>query len=225
MANPDLFYTYIYYDPSRNNEPIYVGKGFGRRVWKHPFTQRIQFMKKNSIKPTIGIYAGLDEEFSLLLEEELIAKFGRKDLGLGSLLNLTDGGDVGPTGMKPVFTEDHKKKLSKASKGKKKSEEARHNMSIAKKGKPSGRKGRPNPMKKSGIHGNTGKIRSQEFKDNLIGRKQSIETKEKRRTTLAGMDLTQPIVAYPHCGKQGGEYTMPRWHFDRCKLKGKKEND
>lgn len=94
------FYTYIYYDPSRNNEPIYVGKGTKSRAWlhikrknKHPFVQRLQFMKKNGIIPIIGIYAGLDEEFAHLLEMELIAKFGRKDLGKGPLLNLTDGGE------------------------------------------------------------------------------------------------------------------------------------
>jgi hypothetical protein len=29
----------------------------------------------------------------------------------------------------------------------------------------------------------------------------------------------QAIVTCPHCGKQGGSGTMPRWHFDRCKHK------
>jgi len=114
--------------------------------------------------------------------------------------------------------------ITKEKMRKPKSEEARRNMSIAKKGKPSGRLGKPNPMKKTTPHGNIGKIRSQEFKDNLTGKKQSYETKEKRRKTLESMDLTQPIVTCPHCGKKGGEYTMPRWHFDRCKFKGK-END
>lgn len=28
----DKYYTYVYYDPTRNNEPIYVGKGFNNRV-------------------------------------------------------------------------------------------------------------------------------------------------------------------------------------------------
>ena len=132
--HPDLFYTYIYYDPSRNNEPIYVGKGGTDRAWvhlrkkyKHPFIQRLQFMKRNGITPIIGIYAGLDEELAYLLEQELIAKFGRKDLGLGSLLNLTDGGE-GVSGCK-------------SNKGVKKSDIARKRMSIAKKGKPNGRKG------------------------------------------------------------------------------------
>lgn len=100
------FYTYIYYDPSRRNEPIYVGMGQKKRAWVHlrakrksPFIQRLQFMKKNNISPVIGIYADLDKEFALFLEEELITKFGRKDLGLGSLLNLTNGGEGG-TGRK-----------------------------------------------------------------------------------------------------------------------------
>lgn len=95
-----LFYTYVYYDPSRNNEPIYVGKGKDSRAWshlkskkKHPFIQRLQFMRKNNILPHIGIYSDFDEEFAHLLEQELISKFGRKDLGKGSLLNLTDGGE------------------------------------------------------------------------------------------------------------------------------------
>jgi hypothetical protein len=141
--NPILSYTYIYYDPSRNNEPIYVGCGIGDRVWRHlyrknvhPFTQRLEFMEKNGVKPMIGIYAGLDKELALFLEEELITKFGRKDLGLGPLLNLTNGGEIGPTGAKHPCTDEHKRKLSNASIGKKKSEEARRNMSLAKKDQP-----------------------------------------------------------------------------------------
>ena len=97
--NPELFYTYIYYDPSRNNEPIYVGQGKMDRVWEHlkstfnhPFVNRLKHMKNNNISPNIGIYAGMDEELALLLEIELIAKFGRKDLKQGPLLNLTNGG-------------------------------------------------------------------------------------------------------------------------------------
>lgn len=126
--NPDLFYAYIYYDPSRNNEPIYVGKGKLTRAWSHlksnkksPFIQRLQKMIRNNISPVIGIYAGLEEELAHLLEMELISKFGRKDLGSGTLLNLTDGGE-GMAGF--IFLPSSKKK-----------------MSAAKKGKPNGRKG------------------------------------------------------------------------------------
>ena len=128
------FYTYIYYDPSRNNEPFYVGKGTGERAWKHykrkemhPMTQRMQFLGKNNVKPIIGLYGSLDEEFALLLEEELISKFGRKDLGKGPLLNLTDGGE-GVSGSKKIFSEEHKKKLSESAKGKPKSEEHKRHV-------------------------------------------------------------------------------------------------
>ena len=131
-----MHYTYIYYDPSRNNEPIYVGEGTKNRAWahlrktnKHPFVQRLQFMRKNGVDPIIGIYAGLDQEFAHLLEIELIAKFGRKDLGKGSLLNLTDGGEgqVNPTQavrykmslahLGETKTAEHKKKLSESCMG------------------------------------------------------------------------------------------------------------
>jgi len=137
------FYTYIYYDPSRNNEPIYVGKGIEDRAWKHltkrikhPFIQRLQLMKKNGIKPIIGLYSGLNEEFAHFLEVELIQKFGRKDLGKGSLLNLTDGGE-GPSGRR--HSEEAKEKMSLAKRGILKGPrppEVGQKVSASKKGKP-----------------------------------------------------------------------------------------
>lgn len=132
----EKYYTYIYYDPSRNNEPIYVGKGHNKRAWvhlyskqKHPFIQRLQYMKKNDINPVIGLYSDLDEELSLLLEQELISKFGRKDLGKGTLLNLTDGGELGAN--KSVETRE---KMSKNNLGKILSFKTRTKMSESKKG-------------------------------------------------------------------------------------------
>src|ERR1035437_9305972 len=122
--NPDLFYTYIYYDPSRNNEPIYVGKGKNNRVWEHfkstfnhPFVNRLKHMKNNNVSPVIGIYASMDEELALLLEVELISKFGRKDLGKGSLLNLTDGGE-GVSGRIYSHSAQARANISKSTKGK-----------------------------------------------------------------------------------------------------------
>lgn len=34
MQDLDKFYAYIYCDPSRNYEPIYAGKGIGKRAWQ-----------------------------------------------------------------------------------------------------------------------------------------------------------------------------------------------
>ena len=101
--------------------------------------------------------------------------------------------------------------VSKEKMRKPKSAEARANMSKAKKGKPNGRKG-------IFTHSNETKIKIRaRFKDIPL----KPETLEKRRKTLESMDLTHPIVTCPHCGKNGGERAMKRWHFDLCKFKGK----
>lgn len=151
----ERYYTYIYYDPSRNNEPIYVGKGCrGRYVdhikmmnrgKRHPFIQRLEFMDKNNVKPIIGIYAGLDEEFALFLEEELILKFELRSRG-GSLLNIKTSGNIAPAG------------------GWKLSEETKNRMRVAQRGK----KGTPHT-----------KEAKTKISESLKGRKHSEETKAK----------------------------------------------
>jgi hypothetical protein len=116
------FYAYIYRDPSRNNEPIYVGKGCGRRAWehltfqkKHPFIQRLKFMKKADVNPDIEIINSIDENHAFFLEECLIQVLGRKDLGKGSLLNLTNGGE-GSSGYEHTYSARLKIKKSKIGK-------------------------------------------------------------------------------------------------------------
>ena len=137
-----IYYTYIYYDPSRNNEPIYVGKGKDHRAWDHlktkskkntPILNRIRFMKRNNIVPIIGLYSGIDEELSHLLEEELIAKFGRKDLGKGPLLNLTNGGEGGSGSIR---SEETRRKIGVANIGKDRthSQETKNKISTTKTG-------------------------------------------------------------------------------------------
>ena len=93
-------YVYQYFDTSRN-EAIYIGKGTGKRAWyhlrrtdMHPFVQRLQKMIREGVEPVITFLCdGVDSELADLVECEAIAKIGRKDLGKGPLLNLTDGGD------------------------------------------------------------------------------------------------------------------------------------
>ena len=96
------FFTYIFRDPSRNSEAIYVGKGCGprpqrhfNRTDKHPFTQRLQLMKANGVEPHIEIINAIDEDHAYFMEECCIQVLGRKDLGKGALLNLNDGGKGG----------------------------------------------------------------------------------------------------------------------------------
>ena len=169
------YYTYIYYDPSRNNEPFYIGKGKNERAWEHlgmldrgkphPLKHRLQFMKKNNIFPIIGIYSDLDEELAHLTEIELISKFGRKNLGKGTLLNLTDGGE-GASGC--VRSAETRYKIGQANIGKNRSHSMISKLKISKSCK--GRKD-TNSAKKlksianTGIYNNNSKLTEQQVID------------------------------------------------------------
>jgi len=120
------FYVYIYRDPT-NGQPFYVGKGKGprfsrhlKRQDKHPLTQKIEKLRSLSEEPKIEVIEKPSEGFALRAEEFLIVYFGRKDLGLGTLLNLTNGGE-GSSGIR--MSQATKDKLSLAFKGKKQSPE------------------------------------------------------------------------------------------------------
>jgi hypothetical protein len=107
------FFTYIYIDP-RNRQPFYVGKGTSRRIKFHlleakafirgktvsytPKLQKIIDILNDGLDPEIRILFSTNiETEALRYEEKVIAFFGRKDLGDGSLLNRNDGGRGGRT--------------------------------------------------------------------------------------------------------------------------------
>lgn len=92
------FFVYADYKAT-TNEIFYIGKGTELRVKKK---QRENIIWRR-IHAKHGSYRrilsdGLQEWAAHELECNLIALYGRKDLGLGPLVNLTDGGD-GHTGM------------------------------------------------------------------------------------------------------------------------------
>lgn len=187
-------------------EPIYVGKGNGRRARSHlkrtdmhPFVQRLQKMVREGVEPTIIYLAeDVDDELALLVEEEAIALYGRKDLGKGPLLNLTNGGE-GCGGVKR--TEEQKQRLSKALKG------------------------TPRPWLREANLGRKWPPRSEEHRkrisESLKGKPISLETKAKLSQSLKGVNKgrTHKRITCTHCGKEGGNTIMRRWHFDKCKEK------
>jgi hypothetical protein len=61
----------------------------------------------------------------------MISLHGRRDLGKGTLVNLTSGGEGGK-GL--IFSKEHRRKLSEVNKGKKLSKETRRKISEAGKG-------------------------------------------------------------------------------------------
>lgn len=121
------FYVYVYHDPRRGKRhaPIYVGKGtaaLGRADihWKgrsqSPLLRKILYkIRAAGLEPLIEIVGWFDDEdAAFALERALIKRFGRRDLDLGTLCNLTDGGE-GQLGK--VVSAETRKKLSEAGKG------------------------------------------------------------------------------------------------------------
>jgi len=174
------FYIYIYLDPRKSGkycyedicflfEPFYIGKGKDRRYSiEHGrnlfFKNKINKIKQSKLQSVVfKLYENLNEEESFELEIKLIQEIGRIDLGTGSLLNMTNGGE-GSSGKitsyqtrkkisekvkgenNPFFKKQHSKEIKKiisekqkgeksSNFGKHHSEESKKKMSESKKGK------------------------------------------------------------------------------------------
>ncbi len=128
-----------------------------------------------------------------LKEVELIKKYGRKDLGEGNLVNMTDGGE-GIIGK--IYTEEYRKKLSDSHigiqsgknhplYGKKHSEESRRKISESQIGRKLSKEHRENISK-----GNAGRIVSDETRRKIgiahSGKKISDDAKQKMRDAKLG---------------------------------------
>ena len=111
------FYTYMYLRGDAT--PYYVGQGTGNRAFeshrgaKPPRLSTSKYSRYD--RSRVLIQSHPNKADALTAEKFLIAYYGRKDLGTGILHNLTDGGDVGPTGHK--HTAEALAKISAASVG------------------------------------------------------------------------------------------------------------
>jgi hypothetical protein len=108
LGRDKKFCVYLYRDPRRGKKlaPIYVGKGLTisrpDAHWRHgshntEFNDILAALKKAKLEP-ICEYIGFfdDENAALALEKTLIKRIGRRHLGSGPLVNISEGGKSGP---------------------------------------------------------------------------------------------------------------------------------
>jgi hypothetical protein len=105
------------------NEPFYIGIGsdsnFQRAYDKTSRNRHWNHISINGYDVEILI-DDITWENACKKEKEFILLYGRKDLGLGTLCNMTDGGEGA---VNRIFTKQHRERISKSKMGHKVSEE------------------------------------------------------------------------------------------------------
>ena len=86
-----IFYTYIYL--RQDGTPYYVGKGTRHRALYQKHRGGLVAIPP---RHRILLEPHLSEEDALSAEKFLISYYGRKDVGTGILINMTDGGERPP---------------------------------------------------------------------------------------------------------------------------------
>jgi hypothetical protein len=169
------YYIYAHINAVKN-EIFYIGKGFGKRAYAK--NGRSKFWKNTVAKYNYIVDIledGLTEEQAFIREKSYITRIGRRDLGTGPLVNLTDGGE-GSSGT--IKSDETKKKLSEAGKNRKHSEESKNKMSEAKKGIIFSEKHKQNLSKNAKEKGF--------IPPSQKGRIKTIETKIKHSNSISG---------------------------------------
>jgi hypothetical protein len=198
------------------NEVFYVGIGVDE---KRPYSKYgrnkywINIVNKHGYTVEI-LHENISYQECKIIEIDLIDKYGRKDLGTGSLCNLTDGGD-GIFGI--VFSEESRRKMSKSAIGKTVSQETRKKLSELNTGEkhPMFGKTHSDESRRKMSESAIGKTVSQETKrkisENTKGRKHSEETIKKLRELNTGVN--NPMFGKtgennPMFGKTGEKHPM-----------------
>jgi hypothetical protein len=118
-------YVYVH-KKATTGEIFYVGKGRGNRAYQKDRGRHWKAIVEKHGRTVEIVADNLPEQEAFALEIKLIALYGRKDKGLGSLVNYTDGGD-GASGA--VRSDAFKARNSALHTGRKRSEETCKNIS------------------------------------------------------------------------------------------------
>ncbi len=183
------YYVYQLIDP-QTEEIFYIGKGSGQRMYqhvkdaKHPtycyrsIHRKIQsiFTRGQSVKYNKIICETEQQAFEL--EQRLIQEVGRKDLKLGTLCNLTDGGE----GSSNASPESIERRAAKH-RGMKRSEESKLRMSKAQ-----------NNLRRGGLV--TTQAARLKMSKNRLGKRQTTDTIQKHKDNSPKRKILQLDVDY-----------------------------
>jgi hypothetical protein len=111
---PSGFYIYAYLRD--DGTPYYIGKGKGVRAWKQHSVKGKGAHTPKDYSRIFICETNLTEVGAFALERRYIRWYGRKDLKTGILVNLTDGGE-GTNNTQRNVTEETKRKIGQANKG------------------------------------------------------------------------------------------------------------
>ena len=126
----------LYQHKLKNNNKIFyigIGKTEKRAYSRHSRNKHWKNTVNKYGYDVEILYNNLTWEEACNLEISLIKQYGRRDLGLGTLVNLTDGGE-GVLGLRNKVSEETKLKISNTLKGKIVSETTRQKLSLSAKG-------------------------------------------------------------------------------------------
>lgn len=107
------FYVYIH-RKATTGEVFYVGKGKGKRAGQTADrnTHWQNVANKHGVE-VVYAETGMTEDDAFALEMQLIAEYGRADMGEGNLVNWSDGGE-GPSGV--IVGDETRAKMAEAAK-------------------------------------------------------------------------------------------------------------
>ena len=219
------FYVYEHLRKD-NGKVFYVGKGkkgranVSSRHHRNIYWQRV--VEKAGGFHVRYVARDMEEKQAFRTEVKRISQLKKLCV---ELCNMTNGGD-GFSGLE--ITEEHRRKIGDAHRGKIVSKEVR--IKISESVKSSGFVHSPEMLEKmSSAHkGNkymSGKKHTEEWKrqqkkwttgnKSRTGQKRSDSEKALQSEAMTGRK--QSILICPKCGKQGGN-TMRRWHFEKCRI-------